>query len=56
MTTRRNSLGQPIGAAVDLDLPLAPPPPTPMVGQFGAVVPLDADRHAAGLHRRVRRR
>jgi RimJ/RimL family protein N-acetyltransferase len=49
MTSRTNSLGQPIGAAVDLDLPLSPPPATPMVGQFGAVVPLDVDRHAAGL-------
>lgn len=49
MTTRPNSLGQPIGVAVDIDLPLAPPPNTPMVGQFGAVNPLDVERHAAAL-------
>jgi RimJ/RimL family protein N-acetyltransferase len=49
MNTRINPLGQPIGAAVALDVPLDPPAATPMVGQFVAIVPLDADRHADGL-------
>jgi len=49
MSTRTNPLGQPVGDAVDIDLPLAPPPATPMVGQFGTVVPLDVDRHAEAL-------
>jgi hypothetical protein len=49
MSIRTNPLGQPIGVAVDIDLPLAPPA-TPMVGQFGAVVPLDVGRHAAALY------
>jgi RimJ/RimL family protein N-acetyltransferase len=49
MTIRQNSLGQPIGSAVDLDLPLPPPSSRPMIGQFGAVVPLDVDRHAEEL-------
>ena len=49
MSTRTNSLGQPIGAAVDLDLPLPPPPTSPMVGQFGAVVQLQVDAHAGPL-------
>ena len=49
MSGRMNSSGQPIGPPVDIDLPLAAPPVTPMVGQFGAVVPLDPDRHTAAL-------
>ena len=49
MSIRINPLGQPIGAAVEIDVPLDPPAATPMVGQFVAIVPLDADRHADGL-------
>jgi RimJ/RimL family protein N-acetyltransferase len=49
MGIRQNSFGQPIGDAVDIDLPLSPPPTTAMIGQFGAVVPLDVDRHAEQL-------
>ncbi len=49
MHTRINPFGQPIGAAVEIDVPLDPPAATPMVGQFVAIVPLDADRHASGL-------
>jgi RimJ/RimL family protein N-acetyltransferase len=49
MHTRFNVLGQPIGPAVDLDLPLDAPPFTPMIGQFAAVIPLDVDQHADGL-------
>jgi RimJ/RimL family protein N-acetyltransferase len=51
MSIRINPLGQPIGEAVEVDVPLDPPAATPMVGQFVAVVPLDADRHADGLFR-----
>ena len=49
MTQRRNQLGQPIGNAVDIDLPLDPPPTSPMVGQFCTVEPLDATVHADAL-------
>lgn len=49
MSDRVNSSGQPIGFPVDLDLPLDPPSMAPMVGQFGVVVELDADRHRAAL-------
>ncbi|MDG2040185.1 MAG: hypothetical protein P8J30_06840 [Ilumatobacter sp.] len=42
-------MGQPIALTVDVDLPLAPSPTKLMAGQFGAVVPLDVDRHVDAL-------
>ena len=47
--TRKNALGQPIGAPLDVTLPRPLPPHTPMQGRYCAVVPLSAD-HAPALH------
>ena len=47
--SRRNELGQPIGAALPDWQPVAPPPRSPMEGRFCRVEPIDIDRHAADL-------
>ena len=49
MTDYTNSLGQPIGAPLDVILPRPRPPRSPMQGRYCAVVPVDPDAHAAGL-------
>ena len=49
MTDYTNSLGQPIGAPLDVTLPRPRPPRSPMQGRYCEVVPVDPDAHAAGL-------
>ena len=50
MTNERNSLGQPIGAALPGRQPPPVPPREPMEGRDRRIEPLDAARHAADLH------
>jgi RimJ/RimL family protein N-acetyltransferase len=45
-----NSLGQPIGFALEDWKPPRRPPRAPMIGRFCRVEPLDPDRHAADLY------
>ncbi|MGB8623363.1 MAG: GNAT family protein [Paracoccaceae bacterium] len=49
MPEYRNSLGQPIGAPLEVDLPRPPPPRSPMTGGHVQVVPADVAAHADGL-------
>lgn len=50
MTDRRNAFGQPIGEALPGWTPRPRPPRTPVAGRFCRLEPLDAKRHADGLH------
>ncbi len=50
MTPRTNPLGQPIGEPVPGWTPRPRPPHTAMQGRLCRLEPLDAARHAAGLH------
>ncbi len=50
MSHNVNSLGQPVGFALDDWKPPPPPPHDPMVGRFCKVEPLDPNRHAADLY------
>jgi RimJ/RimL family protein N-acetyltransferase len=49
MTDHVNSLGQPIGAPLSMDLPRPLPPRTEMHGRYCDVVPLNPDAHASDL-------
>lgn len=49
MPEYRNSLGQPIGAPLEIDLPRPPPPHSSMTGRYAQVVPADVAAHAEGL-------
>jgi RimJ/RimL family protein N-acetyltransferase len=50
MTSRMNSLGQPIGAPLDGWTPPPRPPRTPLHGRYCLVEPLAIERHAADLY------
>ena len=47
---RKNSLGQPIGAPLNLEFPRPLPPRAAMHGSYCSVVPLDIEAHTAPLY------
>ncbi len=49
MNEHRNSLGQAIGAPVQMTFPRPRPPATPMIGRWCSVVPTDVTAHADAL-------
>lgn len=50
MSERRNAFDQPIGFPVEGWTTRPLPPPTPMIGRWCRVEPVDVARHAADLH------